>query len=1024
MNSIRMCMRRLSLVLSMVLVFQLLVSANAMAEDYNPYSDGEDYNPYLEEIEEESDPFLELFAGGDYNPYIEEILEENNPFARRALGSGYSPVEPEGGLHIAPINPTRDAGGSTPGDPTPGDDPDPFENCLSKEVVGIDYSLAKPVITWKIKVDARDVSSLDEAALVDIIPGGLDLVSDPEISIDGAAKSSMSLIISPGAPDPSEYDNSKYDLKEDFDGDLDEIDFYLGASLCGHVAEIEYSTSIEVPDSSLTFDEYNLTTFKNLAQLYKTVSGNSISSNEVSAEAKYYKGGMRRNKITIKKVDLYDETYGIDGATLRFSSDSSDANIIDGGNPAASSISINTTVKADESAEEYVYYVERSADTSISSNDIKYTLKEIDAPALYKIADDITFTIDKDGKVKEADASGYYALPSGDVVQDGEDIVITMYDEPEGGVVPVYFAKMEAGATAGTRLKDAKLQVTGSNGFTTVSWTSTDQATTDKLIDLPYFADGRIAEYTFAETEAPSGYNKASSITVSVSANSAGEPIVSASSGMTSSGDGKSLIIMYDEKKSDEKIHILFNKIEADKKEPLSGAYLEIKGINTTAKASYTSTKTPKEYSFNAHGDGVRNYTFTELKAPSGYSIASPIEFRILTNDVVEVKEGTAWKSVSNNTITMIDERITEKEIYVKKLVKGAEKETPVAGATLKVTGGKAGTEIAPWVTSSVEAEVKHLVKVPYSATEDLEYKLTETVTPYNYYTAAPIDFKITKAGVLQIKEGDKWVASTTNEIVMYDEAKPIAKDIKIYKRAGSSTGKILADASLEVRCSGQLVSSWVTEKNTYEILSLPYDPNGDTTYVLTETSAPDGYEEADDIEFVIDKNGDLYVNGKKNTKRTITMVDKKEKSSGGGSGSGDTPQSGSSSSSSSSSSGGSSGGGSGTVVGGSGDKTVLPSYPGLPGGYVLPKNLTVADVLPLVPYFEALMKSDPDFYRKLPPAWQAVYNYMVAAGVLGAKHSPKTGELPYIPYAVFAGLVALYVYYYSDKKLRVLVKK
>lgn len=96
-----------------------------------------------------------------------------------------------------------------------------------------------------------------------------------------------------------------------------------------------------------------------------------------------------------------------------------------------------------------------------------------------------------------------------------------------------------------------------------------------------------------------------------------------------------------------------------------------------------------------------------------------------------------------------------------------------------------------------------------------------------------------------------------------------------------------------------------------------------------------------------------------------------------------------------------------------------MPNYPGLPENYVLPKNPTIADLLPLVPYFEALMKSDPNFYAKLPAAWQAIYNYMVAAGILGAKNSPKTGELPYIPVAVFVGIIALGAYYYSDKRLR-----
>ena len=123
--------------------------------------------------------------------------------------------------------------------------------------------------------------------------------------------------------------------------------------------------------------------------------------------------------------------------------------------------------------------------------DTTYTLHEENAPDGYAYAEDITFTIDKTGKV----------------LVNGEDVngQVTMYDAALGDVV------ISKRAVNGTEeLEGASLKITDATGKTVAEWVSEK---TPKLVQLD------AGTYTLTEETAPDGYVLAESMTFTVDKN-------------------------------------------------------------------------------------------------------------------------------------------------------------------------------------------------------------------------------------------------------------------------------------------------------------------------------------------------------------------------------------------------------------------------------------------------------------------------------------------------------------------------
>ena len=241
-------------------------------------------------------------------------------------------------------------------------------------------------------------------------------------------------------------------------------------------------------------------------------------------------------------------------------------------------------------------------------------------------------------------------------------------------------------------------------------------------------------------------------------------------------------------------------------------------------------------------------YTLTEVTAPDGYEKAETITFVVDKDGKILVDN----KEVTDKTVIMKDAPVTA-NVYISKIDMANSEELPGADLIVKDKDGK---EVAKW-TSTNE---KHLIEKLGVGT----YTLTEITAPDGYEKAETITFVVDKNGKILVN--DKEVTDKT--VIMKDA--PVTANVYISK-IDMANSEELPGADLIVKDKdGKEVAKWTstTEKHLIEKL-------GVGTYTLTEITAPDGYEKAETITFVVDKDGKILVDNKEVTDKTVVMEDK-----------------------------------------------------------------------------------------------------------------------------------------------------
>ncbi|MDE5884947.1 MAG: hypothetical protein K2H29_07745 [Oscillospiraceae bacterium] len=274
--------------------------------------------------------------------------------------------------------------------------------------------------------------------------------------------------------------------------------------------------------------------------------------------------------------------------------------------------------------------------------------------------------------------------------------------------------------------------------------------------------------------------------------------------------------------------------------------------------------------------DGI--YTLHEVTAPDGYEVATDITFVIENGKLTTVDSNTV---AEDEIIVMVDEATKATVKIDKQDVFGEE----VEGATLTLTGkdkngntvtfeedsltvGGNGTAVntsgeeLTWISGNGITEISNL--------PDGTYTLHEVTAPDGYEVATDITFVIENGKLTTV---DSNTVAEDEIIVMVDEATKAT--VKIDKQdvfgeevEGATltlTGKdkngntvTFEEDSLTVGGNGTAVNTsgeeltWISGNGITEISNLP-----DGTYTLHEVTAPDGYEVATDITFVIE-NGKL----------------------------------------------------------------------------------------------------------------------------------------------------------------------
>ena len=255
----------------------------------------------------------------------------------------------------------------------------------------------------------------------------------------------------------------------------------------------------------------------------------------------------------------------------------------------------------------------------------------------------------------------------------------------------------------------------------------------------------------------------------------------------------------------DDTIKVEISKKDLTTMEELPGAELTITDKDGKEIERWVSTDKPHYIEKLPAGD----YTLTEVKTPDGYATAEIVPFTVLPTGEVQRFE-------------MLDD-VIKVEISKKDLTTMEE----LPGAELTITD-KDGKEIDRWVST----ETPHYIeKLPAG-----DYTLTEVKAPDGYAFAESVPFTVLPTGEVQRFE-------------MRDDV------IKVeISKVDITTNKELPGAELIItNKDGKVVEHWTSTDKPHYIEKFPA---GD--YTLTEITAPDGYEIAEDIFFTVLPTGEV----------------------------------------------------------------------------------------------------------------------------------------------------------------------
>jgi uncharacterized surface anchored protein len=465
-----------------------------------------------------------------------------------------------------------------------------------------------------------------------------------------------------------------------------------------------------------------------------------------------------------------------------------------------------------------------------------YTVHEDSAPGGYALADDIKIAIDSKGDVYAVGEDGAVAVDS-----QLTDKTVTMTDEM---YVDFYFAKRDA--VTGEALAGAQFTITDENGAVLAKWTSSNTPENIKL---------NLGIYTFTEVVAPNGYGLEKAIKFQVVE---GETVnyiqILDGNSYNLSANGLTLT------SRDARITVQFVKW-SDQYQPLAGGTFEVHESNAQGEIgtlldtfqSTGETMTLDNQNFKLGG----YYVIVEQEAPENYNVTTPVYFHVNDDGVLEDLDGNF---IDSNVVIFVD---GEKQMCFQKVdsVTG----NPVSGVDMRITSQEdEAFETKSWTT---DGTTKYFGYSQFQRNVTYSLEETETVNGYSY--AKSISFLIDDNGVVYVDN----TAQQTSTIVMKNTPLTVSVDKQIL---GTTTG--LEGAVLQVTDEqGDVLEQWETDgkPHSLDVSKLHASLEGEEyVYTLSEVKAPELYAMAQPIQFVIDKDGNVVVEGTAVLGNTLIMYD------------------------------------------------------------------------------------------------------------------------------------------------------
>ncbi len=490
-------------------------------------------------------------------------------------------------------------------------------------------------------------------------------------------------------------------------------------------------------------------------------------------------------------------------------------------------------IKAAENAGEYNHYV----------------YHEESAPNGYLPAADIRFAIDHSGQVylcgqdQNGDCNGTHTAVAGNRI-----IMTDKADTSNLFIRKGYYygeGNNKYASVRGAVLTLQKRNTAGSEYVDVIEWTTTYDSKVISIADLVTGMTGDSeGKYWFklSEKETPFGYKKADDVEFYIKYDEQNTANVYVNDVKVEGN----LITMVDEP-----VTVSIKKLRQDGS-ALSGARLELVDKNTNKRIDYW-TSSEDEHKVNVSllaRDG--EYIIRELAAPYGYAAAEDIQFKLVqTEDGYKIKlwNGTEYGEDTETAINMTDDDAT---VTISKYAVGGSEE--IDGAVLTITEDGTDRVVAEWTTSTAAGSKK--ITIPGNFTQNTVYELREVTAPFGYEQAESVFFKLDESGNILVSDARDGVYTQETQVVMEDAVQTIqiSKQDLVGGQELDGARLVIKDESGKV-----IVPEWVSSGTGPKEIPVAGTFEADKVYILTETTAPFGYELAESISFKLDEKGEVY---------------------------------------------------------------------------------------------------------------------------------------------------------------------